>query len=206
MFGKCKHTPVFQSGGYVLGFKIDPVDKLQDALKEINSLHKVYSANPIFGVDYEMEEKVTTPHHTKHLTCRKSEIKILLSIFKWTAADIPVNIYAAGSSWRSADHVVMALFVPTIISAPAVGRTHSGPASRWCGNWARWADWCLHSEWACWPSLHSSSLWECKGSVVRASEIAVSRHPWTPGFIACVQGCQIWVKSFCGSFLKREHL
>uniref|UniRef100_A0A8C6Q5L1 Bardet-Biedl syndrome 5 protein homolog n=1 Tax=Nothobranchius furzeri TaxID=105023 RepID=A0A8C6Q5L1_NOTFU len=45
------------SGGYVLGFKIDPVEKLQDALKEINSLHKVYSANPIFGVDYEMEEK-----------------------------------------------------------------------------------------------------------------------------------------------------
>lgn len=27
-------------------------------MKEINSLHKVYSANPIFGVDYEMEEKV----------------------------------------------------------------------------------------------------------------------------------------------------
>uniref|UniRef100_A0A3Q2R2X1 Bardet-Biedl syndrome 5 n=1 Tax=Fundulus heteroclitus TaxID=8078 RepID=A0A3Q2R2X1_FUNHE len=45
------------SGGYVLGFKIDPVEKLQDALKEINSLHKVYSSNPIFGVDYEMEEK-----------------------------------------------------------------------------------------------------------------------------------------------------
>lgn len=42
----------------MLGFKIDPVDKLQDALKEINSLHKVYSANPIFGVEYEMEEKV----------------------------------------------------------------------------------------------------------------------------------------------------
>lgn len=42
----------------MLGFKIDPVDKLQDALKEINSLHKVYSVNPIFGVDYEMEEKV----------------------------------------------------------------------------------------------------------------------------------------------------
>uniref|UniRef100_A0A673WJ07 Bardet-Biedl syndrome 5 protein homolog n=1 Tax=Salmo trutta TaxID=8032 RepID=A0A673WJ07_SALTR len=46
-----------QTGGYVLGFKIDPMDKLQDAVKEINSLHKVYSANPIFGVDYEMEEK-----------------------------------------------------------------------------------------------------------------------------------------------------
>ncbi|XP_074767043.1 BBSome complex member BBS5 isoform X2 [Athene noctua] len=46
-----------QSGGYVLGFKIDPVEKLQEAVKEINSLHRVYSANPIFGVDYEMEEK-----------------------------------------------------------------------------------------------------------------------------------------------------
>uniref|UniRef100_A0AAY5E9J9 Bardet-Biedl syndrome 5 protein homolog n=1 Tax=Electrophorus electricus TaxID=8005 RepID=A0AAY5E9J9_ELEEL len=45
------------TGGYVLGFKIDPMDKLQDAVKEINSLHKVYSANPIFGVEYEMEEK-----------------------------------------------------------------------------------------------------------------------------------------------------
>ncbi|XP_072331990.1 BBSome complex member BBS5 isoform X1 [Scyliorhinus torazame] len=46
-----------QSGGYVLGFKIDPVEKLQEAVKEINSLHKVYSACPIFGVQYEMEEK-----------------------------------------------------------------------------------------------------------------------------------------------------
>lgn len=54
------HWLLFQSGGYVLGFKIDPVEKLQDALKEINSLHKVYSANPIFGVEFEMEEKVST--------------------------------------------------------------------------------------------------------------------------------------------------
>nr|KAF6450529.1 hypothetical protein HJG59_008399 [Molossus molossus] len=46
-----------QSGGYVLGFKIDPVEKLQASVKEINSLHKVYSASPIFGVDYKMEEK-----------------------------------------------------------------------------------------------------------------------------------------------------
>lgn len=48
----------FKSGGYVLGFKIDPVEKLQESVKEINSLHKVYSASPIFGVCYEMEEKV----------------------------------------------------------------------------------------------------------------------------------------------------
>ncbi|XP_023683807.1 BBSome complex member BBS5-like isoform X1 [Paramormyrops kingsleyae] len=46
-----------QTGGYVLGFKIDPVEKLQSTVKEVNSLHKVYSASPIFGVHYEMEEK-----------------------------------------------------------------------------------------------------------------------------------------------------
>lgn len=34
------------------------MEKLQEAVKEINSLHRVYSVNPIFGVDYEMEEKV----------------------------------------------------------------------------------------------------------------------------------------------------
>ncbi|XP_075286980.1 BBSome complex member BBS5 isoform X3 [Opisthocomus hoazin] len=59
-----------QSGGYVLGFKIDPVEKLQEAVKEINSLHRVYSANPIFGVDYEMEEK---PQPLEDLTVEQVE-------------------------------------------------------------------------------------------------------------------------------------
>lgn len=62
----------------MLGFKIDPVEKLQDALKEINSLHKVYSANPIFGVDYEMEEKVDNIRITNSkIACK--------SIFEFTA-------------------------------------------------------------------------------------------------------------------------
>uniref|UniRef100_A0A8C4SEN7 BBSome complex member BBS5 n=1 Tax=Erpetoichthys calabaricus TaxID=27687 RepID=A0A8C4SEN7_ERPCA len=59
-----------QSGGYVLGFKIDPVEKLQDAVKEINSLHRVYSASPIFGVDYEMEEK---PQPLEELTVEQAQ-------------------------------------------------------------------------------------------------------------------------------------
>lgn len=32
---------LFQSGGYVLGFRIDPAEKLQEAAKEIQSLQKV---------------------------------------------------------------------------------------------------------------------------------------------------------------------
>lgn len=46
-----------QSGGYVLGFKIDPPEKLQECLKQIQSLQRVYSANPIFGVEFETEGK-----------------------------------------------------------------------------------------------------------------------------------------------------
>ncbi|XP_021563426.1 Bardet-Biedl syndrome 5 protein isoform X4 [Carlito syrichta] len=59
-----------QSGGYVLGFKIDPVEKLQESVKEINSIHKVYSASPIFGVDYEMEEK---PQPLEALTVEQTQ-------------------------------------------------------------------------------------------------------------------------------------
>lgn len=47
-----------QSGGYVLGFRIDPVEKLQGTVKEIQSLHRVYSSCPIFGVEFETEERL----------------------------------------------------------------------------------------------------------------------------------------------------
>ena len=40
------------SGGYILGFRIDPVEKLQEIQKEIASLHKLYSSLPIFGIEY----------------------------------------------------------------------------------------------------------------------------------------------------------
>lgn len=50
-FGLALVTESSQRSGYVLGFKIDPVGKLQASVKEINSFLKVYSASPIFGVD-----------------------------------------------------------------------------------------------------------------------------------------------------------
>jgi len=40
------------SGGYILGFRIDPVNKLHEVQKEISSLHVLYSANPIFGIQH----------------------------------------------------------------------------------------------------------------------------------------------------------
>lgn len=40
------------SGGYVLGFRIDPEEKLHVLYKELISLNEVYSNNPIYGVEY----------------------------------------------------------------------------------------------------------------------------------------------------------
>lgn len=46
-----------RSGGYILGFRVDPSEALQSVFEEIRSLHEVYSNNPIFGVNHELEEK-----------------------------------------------------------------------------------------------------------------------------------------------------
>ncbi|KAI4489566.1 hypothetical protein M0802_011003 [Mischocyttarus mexicanus] len=43
------------SGGYVLGFRINPIQKLNTLHKEINILITAYNKSPIFGVDYTLE-------------------------------------------------------------------------------------------------------------------------------------------------------
>ena len=47
-----------QSGGYVLGFRIDPYDKLKEVVQEIHSLYQVFNTSPIFGVEYQVEDQV----------------------------------------------------------------------------------------------------------------------------------------------------
>lgn len=46
------------AGNYVLGFRIDPQERLQDLYKELSSLHIVYSETPIFGVNYDLKAMV----------------------------------------------------------------------------------------------------------------------------------------------------
>ncbi|KAK5640079.1 hypothetical protein RI129_010890 [Pyrocoelia pectoralis] len=45
------------SGGYILGFRIDPEDKLNTIFKELSSLFTVYASNPIYGIEYEWSSK-----------------------------------------------------------------------------------------------------------------------------------------------------
>lgn len=44
------------AGGYVLGFRIDPPERLRQVYKEMTSFFAIYSATPIFGVFYERKE------------------------------------------------------------------------------------------------------------------------------------------------------
>ncbi|XP_071542202.1 BBSome complex member BBS5 isoform X4 [Panulirus ornatus] len=48
------------SGGYVLGFRIDPVEKLHEVHKEISALYSVYSQCPVFGVEFILQDKPPT--------------------------------------------------------------------------------------------------------------------------------------------------
>ncbi|KAL5006236.1 hypothetical protein ScPMuIL_015042 [Solemya velum] len=66
-----------QSGGYVLGFRIDPVEKLQQIVKEIQSLHKVYSSCPVFGVEFDTEEK---PESLEELTVEQIQDDVEIEI------------------------------------------------------------------------------------------------------------------------------
>lgn len=40
------------SGNYILGFRVDPEEKLKTLYKELISLNEIYSNNPVYGVEY----------------------------------------------------------------------------------------------------------------------------------------------------------
>lgn len=45
------------SGGYVLGFRIDPINKLNNVKQEIDNMYSIYSDNPILGIKVSNENK-----------------------------------------------------------------------------------------------------------------------------------------------------
>ena len=46
-----------RSGGYILGFRVDPLDRLKEIFKELHALWQVFAINPIFGVEYSAEDQ-----------------------------------------------------------------------------------------------------------------------------------------------------
>ncbi|VDM67957.1 unnamed protein product [Strongylus vulgaris] len=48
-----------QSGEYVLGFRIDPAERLQQVCKAIQALHKASNLRPIFGVTFQKDKPIS---------------------------------------------------------------------------------------------------------------------------------------------------
>lgn len=46
------------AGGYILGFRIDDANKLEELLKQIHGFYRIYANAPIFGVDFVVESEV----------------------------------------------------------------------------------------------------------------------------------------------------
>lgn len=46
------------SGGFTLGFRIDPKDRLQSVTKELSSLFRIHAQTPEFGVYFVITEQV----------------------------------------------------------------------------------------------------------------------------------------------------
>jgi Bardet-Biedl syndrome 5 protein len=47
-------------GGYVLGFRIDPIEKLQAICQELIALHKAFTREPDFGVQVDFSSPQMT--------------------------------------------------------------------------------------------------------------------------------------------------
>ncbi|KAK6640909.1 hypothetical protein RUM44_012607 [Polyplax serrata] len=86
---------VESSGGYVMGFKIDPQERLKAIHREILSLHTVYSKCPILGVEYTVgnepilsEDPPTVPEVEKDLDVTSSVISRTVNVY---IADDDIN-------------------------------------------------------------------------------------------------------------------
>ncbi len=60
-----------KAGGYILGFRVDPQERIAEVFQEIHSLYQVYSVGPVFGVDFSLEAEA--PSLDQLLTAKVSE-------------------------------------------------------------------------------------------------------------------------------------
>lgn len=65
------------SGGYILGFRIDPVEHLEDVNTQITNLWRVFSNTPIFGVEYTMEEQGTQDMQENIVPRTEDDVEII---------------------------------------------------------------------------------------------------------------------------------
>ncbi|XP_043276238.1 Bardet-Biedl syndrome 5 protein homolog [Venturia canescens] len=74
------------SGGYVLGFRVDPLQKLYTLHKEIAAIQAAYEKSPIFGIEYTFEHQAVSqpeykPEVTKEIEENEDEIANVIGLY-----------------------------------------------------------------------------------------------------------------------------
>lgn len=64
------------SGGYTLGFRIDPPERCTQVVQRLHGLLTVYAAAPIFGVDFEAEA-APVPLHERTVEVEDDDLEII---------------------------------------------------------------------------------------------------------------------------------
>lgn len=96
---KCKE----RGGGYILGFRIDPSERLAEIYKELTSLHVVYTDNPILGIDYEKKKATVEQNNSPEdiVELDESQLKEInhnfsaYSVDRQDKKEKPIPVYAA---------------------------------------------------------------------------------------------------------------
>lgn len=89
----------WRSGGYVLGFRIDPVEKIRKVAKDIQTQHQLFMASPSFGVQFSLEpnEKNQQQQTTRTFTSR-SAVNEDVEIDSTLKSDACVLYFAQGQT------------------------------------------------------------------------------------------------------------
>uniref|UniRef100_A0A1A9WS11 BBSome complex member BBS5 PH domain-containing protein n=1 Tax=Glossina brevipalpis TaxID=37001 RepID=A0A1A9WS11_9MUSC len=98
------------AGSYILGFRIDPYERLIEIFKELASLHKIYTDNPDFGVRF--DANVNNKQQTNHQLMKNSENRNSFKIEEFEEIDerqereinSKLNNYLAEGNWTAMEN------------------------------------------------------------------------------------------------------
>jgi Bardet-Biedl syndrome 5 protein len=91
-------------GGYILGFRVDPAEQLSAVFQEVQSLHRIFSQTPVFGVDYTTEEKAAP---IEQLTVARAQDDVEIVDTGEAASDVSAAYAADGAGQKGGEREIV---------------------------------------------------------------------------------------------------
>ena len=86
------------TGGYLLGFRVDPHERLDEVFETLATLYKVYAENPMFGIEHTIE---SSPHTLDSLKVERKEDKVEIVDDSTMGSEAAVTSYIASNTGTS---------------------------------------------------------------------------------------------------------